>query len=814
MKQITQFGLIMVLTLVNVTAYGSGMLIPKDGSIPPLAIKHQRVDIRIKDGVATARIEQVFKNSINRDLEAVYIFPLPANAAIGDFAMIINGKRMSGELVEKGKARKIYQDIVRRMKDPGLLEHMGGNLFRVSVYPVKKLGEQKIELEYSQTLQYESGLYKYVYPLRTGEKASQTLEDFTVSARIQSALPIKNIYSPSHDVGISRKSENQAIIGFEQDRALLDKDFILYYGVSKKDFGLNLLSHTVKGQDGYFMMMLSPKVVPDDDMVMKKDITFVLDTSGSMSGEKIQQARKALEYCVQKLNDGDHFNIIRFSTDVELFKETLVEANKTNIEAATEFINDLDARGGTDINNALKAALEMPYDDKRPSIIAFLTDGKPTIGESDTDVIVTNIEKGNKSKARVFVFGVGETVNTHMLDKISGNNGGLSKYVKPEEDIEVKLSTFSDKMSHPVLSNLKIEVDDIKTRQHHPRELPDLFAGDQITVFGRYKTGGHVAIHLTGEVDGEDREFVYEGTFHKQNTDNAFIPRLWATRRVGYLLDEIRLHGEEAELKNEVLKLSKEYGIMTPYTSYLVLENEEAYKTHDIERPQRHARATASRNAPAAPATAPMFWAQEGKKSSRNRAHGSSALRDAPALTVPMFGGDADDALIAHEAESTASGDKLQTGGSGLVPLKVETPKPMFMGTPRDIKSPNLESRREAAARSRILRADNGAVANTFKRQSGTAAVDMSEAIQKYKTGDRAKDEIETVKHIGGKIFLYIRGRWVDSKYKKTMKSIKVTFAGEKYFQLITEHPELKRYFALGEKVTIVLDDETAVIVE
>jgi Ca-activated chloride channel family protein len=772
--------LVVVCALTTVTTYGAGMLIPKDGSVPPLAIKHQRVDISIKDGVATARIEQVFKNSTNRDLEAVYIFPLPLNAAIADFAMYIDGKRMSGELVEKDKARKIYQDIVRRMKDPGLLEHMGGTLFRVSVYPVKKNADQKIEIEYSQTLAFESGLYKYVYPLKTGDKAAKTLEDFTVSARIHSNLPIKNIYSPSHDVGISRKGEHEAVLGFEQEQALLDKDFVLYYGVSKKDFGLNLISHAVKGQEGFFMMMLAPNVVPDDATVMKKDVTFVLDTSGSMTGKKIVQARKALAYCVRKLNPGDRFNIIRFSTDVEYYKPTLVTVDEKSIAAAIAFIDDIEARGGTDINGALAAALRLEYDEKRPSIIAFLTDGKPTIGESDTDTIVGQVAKGNASKARVFVFGVGEKVNTHLLDKISGENGGLSQYVKPEEDIEVKLSSFSDKMSNPVLSNLAIAVDKVKVKQLHPRTLPDLFAGDQITVFGRYKGGDHVAIHLTGEVNGENREFVYEATFHETQTDNAFIPRLWATRRVGYLLDEIRLNGEQAELKDEVLKLSKEYGIMTPYTSYLVLENEQAYKTHGIDRPAimtksasgvmgKGRRSDRALEASAKPSGVSRRWGLSRLKSA-DRAPASGS----PRMTVPVFDAEAADDLAGWSAE----------------------------GEPEEEK------------RARVVFSESSTVDSYFKKESGSEAVELSEAIRGYRESDRSEDEIGTAKHIGDRLFLFIGGRWVDSKYKKAMKTITVKFADDAYFKLLFDHPELKSVFALGEKVTVVLEDDTAVVVE
>jgi Ca-activated chloride channel family protein len=591
-------------------------------------------------------------------------------------------------------------------------------------------------------------------------------------------VPIKNIYSPSHKVGISRRGENQAVIGFEQEQSLLDRDFVLYYGVSRKDFGLNLLTHAVQGEDGFFMMMLSPAVMPRGSAVSRKDITFVCDTSGSMAGEKIDQARRALAYCVKKLNDGDRFNIVRFSTDVETFKDGLVEVTEKTRKEALGFVEDIEARGGTAIDAALGAALGMKYDKTRPNIIAFLTDGKPTIGESDTDVILGKIKQHEGTKPRIFVFGVGEKVNTHLLDKISGEHGGLSRYVKPGEDIEVKVSSFADKMSHPVLARLSIEVDKLKLLRMHPRELPDLFSGDQLTVLGRYRGQGHVAIRLLGEVNGKKREFVYEGDFPRQDNDNVFIPRLWATRRVGYLLDEIRLRGENEELQGEVTRLSREYGIMTPYTSYLVLEDDKAYKQHGIDRRNGTRPATAPGVAARMPAAAPLsrpareVWAEQSVAGdSAGGARGAGEREEARGM-VPVFG-DAD--LSSVYAAGLKSGRTVE-----------------------------LKMKSQAADE----------VDAYFKKESGADAVKLSEAIQRYKQRDRAGRDMATVRHVARKIFYLIDGRWVDGEYKQSMKTTRVTFASDEYFKLLADKPELKKFFALGEKVIVVLDNRTAIIVE
>ncbi|NOZ22719.1 MAG: VWA domain-containing protein [Planctomycetes bacterium] len=635
-------------------ATATGMLIPKDPGIPPLAIRYQRVNIEIKNQVATTKVEQVFQNSVNRDLEATYIFPLPENASIQDFAMYINGKRMSGELVEKNKARKIYEDIVRRMRDPGILEYMGNNLFRIRVYPVPKSGTQKIELAYSEVLKMDGGVCKYVYPLKTSGTATRTLEDFSVAATLESKTPIRTVYSPSHKVGISKKSDHLAVIGFEQNRSILDRDFVLYYTVSEKDIGINLVTYRVGSEDGYFMLMISPSAEIDESQVLPKDVCFVVDTSGSMQeNNKIEQAKNALKYCVQNLSPKDTFNIIRFSTDVDQMANNCLPATEANVQKAVAFIDTFRAAGGTCISEALAAALTAKGKQGRPYNIVFMTDGKPTVGVTDINEIVANVKRANPRNARVFVFGVGYGVNTHLLDQIADVSGGYPQYVKPDENIEMSVSSFSNKIRYPVLANPKLDLGKIHIRDMYPRRLPDLFKGAQLTLFGRYRDAGDVAIRLTGDVGGKKKEIVYEGTFPAKNTDNEFIKRLWATRKVGYLLDEIRLRGENPELKSAVIRLSKAYNIQTPYTSYLVLEDDAAYTRHGISRDRFKSRqlapaqpgkdAAAAPSTPGLPALEPTKKAEEKMKASSGRMAFDMAQRVRKLKEGQIGAGEADD---------------------------------------------------------------------------------------------------------------------------------------------------------------------------
>ncbi len=550
---------------------------PSKGGFKPLSIKSQHVDVSIDNQASRTTIKQVFLNHTNRDLEGTYIFPIPEDASISEFSMWMNGKKVEGELLEAGDARKIYNDIVRRMRDPGLLEYAGRNIFRANVYPIPKHGEVKIEIAYEELLKYDAGLIGYRYPLNTERFCWKPIEEVSVAVRIRSKIPIKNLYSPSHDIDIE-KSGDIVYCGFEEEDVRPDRDFILYYAVSEEEMGLSLLTYRSRGEDGYFMLLMSPGEIDDPDQITDKDIVFVIDKSGSMRGKKIEQAKDALEFCLRNLNKGDRFNVIAFSTGVDRFKENLVPVRKNTIFHALRFVDKIEARGGTNINEALLSSLEFPTS-HRPQMVIFLTDGLPTVGITEIGMIIGNVKGKNEGNVRIFPFGVGHDVNTDLLDGLSGDNRGTVEYIKPEEDIEEKVSTFYSKVSNPVLSDISVDFGGIKILDVYPNHLPDIFNGSQLVVFGRYEGSGTTPIRLTGYVGEEKRTFEYKGYFGKRKKKNVFIPRLWATRKVANLLSEVKLHGYNKELVDEIVVLALEHGIITPYTSYLVVEENEVARS-------------------------------------------------------------------------------------------------------------------------------------------------------------------------------------------------------------------------------------------
>jgi Ca-activated chloride channel family protein len=428
----------------------------------------------------------------------------------------------------------------------------------------------------------ENRTIEYLYPLNTEKFSAKPLKDVSISVEIKAGEQIKTIYCPTHEAEIIRKGKKRAIVSYEAKNTKPDIDFKLYYSTNNEKLGFSLLSYKKKrSEDGYFFLSLSPGYTNPGDEIAEKDITFVLDVSGSMAGKKLKQAKKALLFCIENLNKGDRFEIIRFSTEAEALFRKLGAVNERNLEEAREFIDELRAIGGTNIDEALTLALEMKKSRGRPYMIIFMTDGKPTIGRTDENALIKAIKNSNISGTRIFTFGIGSEINTHLLDKITELTRAYRTYITPQEDIEVKVSNFYSNVQSPVLTDIRLDYGPgIRVSKTYPRDLPDLFKGSSITLMGRYKGHGDTRIVLTGKVKNRERRFTFEANEGFKSADSAdsetndFIPPLWAARRIGYLLDQIRLHGKNRELIDEVTELARTYGIITPYTSYLIVEDE------------------------------------------------------------------------------------------------------------------------------------------------------------------------------------------------------------------------------------------------
>lgn len=560
-----------------------------DGTRTQLEINQYHIKIAINNQLARTEINQIFTNRNNSEMDGMYIFPISDDTALSNFALSIDGNPITGRLLSETNSRNIYRSCVEN-GNSAFLEHQGSKAYVVEVPSIPANSTQQFEFEYSQIIDVDSDLVQYTYPLSLAKYGDRRIEDLTVEMSIESDTELRTVYSPSHEVELSRKDDKNVQIQYTDQHFDPDDDFQCFYSVSNDDFGMTVLTHRAdEDEDGYFMLQVSPKYGTQKTDVIEKDFIFVLDHSGSMAGIKVEQAKEALQYCVNNLNEGDRFNLILFNTHITSFSknvigheewignEPMTPSNgmsnqlvtvRDGREKAIAFIDGIKGTGGTNINDALLTALSDTPDPERPRFIVFLTDGCPTAGVRNENTILNNIAKENENQTRIFVFGVGYDVNVRLLDKIAEDNSGSRNYVEPHENIEVAVSSLFNKMNDPVLVDIALNFGDITAKELAPSKLPDLFRGEQLTLFGRYENHGDTTIKLRGSIGSEQQEFSKTVHFKEIENENDFLPTLWATRRIAELVDDAALNGYNDEIRNEIERLSNEYDVVTPHTEF------------------------------------------------------------------------------------------------------------------------------------------------------------------------------------------------------------------------------------------------------
>lgn len=755
----TLFALGVGVQLMPTDAHALGLLIPKNTKVRPFDVESHRVNVTITNTAALTKITQVFRNHTNGPMEATFVFPIPEGATVSNFSLWINGKKTPGAVLEKKQARRIYESIVRRVQDPGLVEYMDGKLFRAQIFPIPAKGTQKLEIQFGQVLKKQGSMYRYSYPLRVGKDyvTAKTQKDFTLTAKIHTPIPLTTVYSPSHKVSLHRKNKQEMVLGTEKMYAKLDQDFELFFGMSKKDIGLNVMTHDTDGdggENGYFMMALAPRVDVAAHQEIGQTFTFVMDTSGSMAGPKMDQARKTLAYCLSRLKPQDHFNVIRFSTDVEALHNKPVAATADAKKKAIAFAKELQPAGGTAIEPALKLAVGQKVPKHQPHQVIFVTDGIPTVGQTDPAQILKMIKTKRNVKTRLFTFGVGYDVNTNLLDGIAAASRGRADYVKPTENMETAVAALYTRISSPVLTNIKLNFNGARIYDMYPKQLPDLFRGDQIVIFGRYRGNFAKKISVSGQAGTEAKVYNFGG--NKASASKAksrikpdesflkpleFLPKLWATRKVGYLLEQIRLNGEQKELKTEVIRLAKKFGLVTPYTSYLAVDDSEFQQptpTQPTPRPDR-------------PTDTFMRGQTQGVEESKN------------------------------EDASNKRSSRTRTK--------------------RRVKAKKLDLKNSAPAAAQESFKD-------FSASSGKGAVDASLRTREYKEKATVTSERQiSRRYIAGRTFILQKGYWVQNGVKTSGKKVVVVEAySTKFFNLLRKHRELRSIAKLGQRIYVKLD--------
>jgi Ca-activated chloride channel family protein len=566
-------------------ASAAGLLIADGGFGGVLEIKEQDVHVTINNGIAVTDVDQVFVNTENRIVEALYTFPVPKGASVSNFSMWIDGKEMIGEVVEKDRAREIYESYKQTRRDPGLLEQVDYKRFEMRIFPIPPGAEQRVKLTYYQELDSDADWATYVYPLATETRKGvdeQTKGHFAVTVDVKNEVPILAMESPSHGdkVIIVKHGDNYWRASMENSAGVLDRDVVLAYHSERAVTGLDVITSKTAGDDGYFQLSLTAgKELEAANQGM--DYVFVLDVSGSMAnGGKLPISRESLHSFIDALGPEDRFELITFNiSPTTLFNESQ-PANEENLAKAVEFLASQRALGGTVLRPAIETAYRYQDPDRTLNVV-ILSDG---MTEQNEQRELVQLIRERPAGARVFSIGVGNEVNRPLLEQMASEAGGLSAFISQGDDFQRQAEAFRRKLTRPAASNLKLVFDGGGAYDVEPATLPNLYHGMPLRVYGRYARDGATKVTIRGDVQGQAFEQSVSVDLPKSNDTNPEIERMWASKRVDQLLAAARARGETASVVNEVVRLCEDYSIVSEYASFIVLENDAEYQRWKIDR--------------------------------------------------------------------------------------------------------------------------------------------------------------------------------------------------------------------------------------
>lgn len=564
-----------------------------------LQITGVTVGVVIREQAATTMLEVRLRNPGGTRQEAELLLPVPDGAVVRGFSFQGAGAESSARLLPREEGRETYDRIVAQSRDPALLEFVGFNLVRSSVFPVEPGGTQAVRLTYEHLLKADGDRVDYLLP------RSESIEYTTpwkIAVKITSTTAIAAVYSPSHPIRTARPKATEAEI---EATGTDPGSFRLSFLRERPDVSASLFAYPdPKIGGGYFLLLagLPSQSSKVDSKGLRREVTLVIDRSGSMRGEKLVQVREAALQVLAGLDEGEAFNVILYNEAVEPFSEKPVRKSRATIKSVTAFLEGMTARGGTNIHDALLEALRQPTTEGALPLVLFMTDGLPTVGQTSEAAIRELSRKGNPHDRRIFTFGVGVDVNTPLLEKIAYESRATTTFILPSEDVEVKVADVFKRLHGPVLADSRLFINDtervFRARELIPARIPDVFEGDQIVLLGRYLGDEPLDFTLRGNYRGTPRVFKFRLSLDRSSTRNAFVPRLWASRKIGLLVDAIREQGggssvvsqasklaatpASRELVDEIVRLSTEFGILTEYTAFLAREGTDFSQTERV----------------------------------------------------------------------------------------------------------------------------------------------------------------------------------------------------------------------------------------
>ena len=566
--------------------FAAGQLIADGGLGGVLETKEHDVRVVVNNGIAVTEVEQVFVNKEDRIVEALYVFPVPKSASVANFSMWINGKEMIGEVVEKERAREIYNSYKQVKRDPGLLEQVNYKRFEMRIFPIPARGEQRVKVTYYQELEVDHDWATYVYPLATladNQRVDErTTGRFSFSLEAKSEVPITAMESPSHgdDFVIAQHSDAYSQASLEVDGGDLGRDVVVSYQLQRPQSGIDLITSKEAGDDGYFMMAITAgQELEQQEKGM--DYVFVLDVSGSMALDgKLGTSRRSIESFIEALGPEDRLEVMTFNLQPNLLFKELKPADEAAHSVAKEFLQSQQARGGTILRPALQTAYKYRDADRQLNVV-LLSDGITEAGEHRE---LLQLIADRPAGSRVFSIGVGNEVNKPLLEQIARESGGLAAFLSPGDDFQRQAQAFRRKLTRPAMSQLNLQFAGVDVYDVEPQELPDLYHGSPVRVFGRYRDGGNLKVSMNAEVFGKPVDESFDATLPEVDDANPEIERTWASHRVERLMNDERRSGSPGSLRNQIVELCEGYSIVSEYASFIVLENDAEYQRWSIER--------------------------------------------------------------------------------------------------------------------------------------------------------------------------------------------------------------------------------------
>ncbi len=536
---------------------------------PDVFRKSSDVRVELADRVLRYEITETFVNRGSRVGEADYMFPLPKGAAFQDLKLSINGELVAGETMSADRARQIYEEIVRSQRDPALLEWMGYGLFRARIFPIAPGEEKKVVLRFHVVAQREGDALRvdYFRGLRNIRREMNQQPEGRTSFVL--TYPDEAMYGTAYSPTHSITSNHRGSIRRVEVRDARGEITLLIPFRKSMSAAISLLTNAPGNDDGFALIMLSPPTI--SPRAVPRDLTFVIDVSGSMSGEKIEQARAAGKQFLRSLSAIDRFRLIDFSSDVRTFRDDFASATRENIRSAERYLDALEAQGSTNISGALDEALSIAPQSGRIPIILFLTDGQPTVGERDAGAIASSVAKRRGSR-RLFTFGVGADLNVPLIEQLALEGRGTASFVRPEESVERAVGIVASRLTNPLVTDVRVRAEGVRLLKMHPSGPVDIFSGEDLVILARYDGSGNAVVRFDGQTANGPVSWGTRVRFPERSRENAYVARLWATQRVGYLSAEKRKNGGSQELDDEIRELGERYGIPTEFSSYLVLE--------------------------------------------------------------------------------------------------------------------------------------------------------------------------------------------------------------------------------------------------